>query len=131
MASDWDRHGELVDDVVTGLRGAPYGPDQAQYRAVGTRLLVVDEPGRRGWCAWWEHGIASLGATDPATAQRLLWAVLAELPGEAEVEWLTADQGWAVDVVLAARLPLLAGPSVCARAPLGPLTPYLPNGAYG
>jgi hypothetical protein len=33
--------------------------------------------------------------------------------------------------VLSARLSLGAGPSSCRRATLGPMTPYLPGGAYG
>jgi hypothetical protein len=76
--------------------------------------------------------VGSLGATSPALAQRLLWATLgrAEKP-EVTLDWLTADQQWAIDVALAARLSLGAGPSSCRRATLGPMTPYLPGGAYG
>jgi predicted N-acetyltransferase YhbS len=127
---DWARHGDLVDDVATHLRGAPYGPD---LEAMSTaRLLVVDEPAGRGFAVVSPRGIASLGATTVDVAQRLLWAALGEIgTDEVEVEWLTADQPWAVEVVLAARLALVPGPSVCVRSALGPLSPYLPGGAYG
>ena len=129
---DWARDGDLVDDVGRHLRHAPYGPDLDAMSIMGTRLLVVDEPGGRGFCAWAPRGIVCLGATTPAVAQRLLWAGLAEVPGEVStVDWLTADQQWAIDVVLEARLPLTGGPSVCVRSSTGPLTPYLPSGAFG
>lgn len=131
-AGDWARDGGLVDDVGMVVRHAPYGPDLEAMSAMGTRLLVVDEPGGRGFCAWAARGIVCLGATTPDVAQRLLWAAMAELPGAVStVDWLTAEQQWAIDVVLAARLPLLAGPSVCVRSSTGPLVPYLPGGAFG
>ena len=132
--TDWARHGALVDEVVTQLRGAPYGPDLEVLSA--NRLLVVDEPGGRGFAIVGGRGrgvgLVSLGATTVDAAQRLLWAALGELgTDEVEVEWLTADQPWAIEVVLAARLALVPGPSVCVRSAIGPLTPYLPGGAYG
>lgn len=129
---DWAVHGGLVDAVVTYLRGAPYGPDLGAFEAVGNRLLVVDEPAHRGFCIVGPRGIASVGATSPDVAQRLLWAALAETADPVgTIDWLTADQQWAIDVALAARLPLTAGASSCRRSALGPLSPFLPNGAYG
>ncbi len=78
------------------------------------------------------YGIVMLGATDPRTAAALLWAGLAESgAGEVEVGPLTAGQPWAVEVVLAARLALRPGSSLCTRGALGPMTPYLPGGLYG
>jgi predicted N-acetyltransferase YhbS len=134
VEGEWTRHGDLVDDVATLLRGAPYGPDLEVLSA--NRLLVVDEPAGRGFAILGGRGrgvrIVSLGATTVDVAQRLLWAALGELgTDEVEVEWLTADQPWAIEVVLAARLSLVPGPSVCVRSAIGPLTPYLPGGAYG
>lgn len=128
----WSGHGELVDDVVTRLRGAPYGPDLAAMAATGQELLVAEDGADRGFCIVRGGAVGSLGATTPELAQRLLWAALAraEKPGVV-VDWLTADQQWAIDVALAARLPLVAGPSSCRRTLLGPMTPFLPGGAYG
>ena len=130
---DWARDAELVDGVVTGLRGAPYGPDIEAMSATGHELLVADEGSDRGFAILRAvGGVASLGATSPGLAQRLLWAALARGESrEVTVEWLTSDQQWAIDVALAARLALLAGPSSCRRTTLGPMTPYLPGGAYG
>ena len=127
---DWERHGVLVDAVATHLRGAPYGPDVEALSV--NRLLVVDETAGRGFAIVGARGIVSIGATTVGVAQRMLWAALAEVTHDVvEVEWLTADQAWAIEVVLAARLALVPGPSVCVRSALGPLAPYLPGGAYG
>jgi predicted N-acetyltransferase YhbS len=128
---DWDREGQLVDDVVTGLRGVPYGPDLTPMSA-GGQLLLAEDGRDRGFAIVRSGGVGSLGATSPALAQRLLWAVLAHADKpEVTVDWLTADQQWAIDVALAARLSLVGGPSSCRRSLLGPMTPYLPSGAYG
>jgi predicted N-acetyltransferase YhbS len=129
---DWAKDGQLVDDVVTALRGAAYGPDLAAMQATGQRLLVAEDGADRGFAVVRGGAVGSLGATAPAVAQELLWATLAlaEKP-EVTIDWLTADQQWAIDVALAARLSLGPGPSSCRRATLGPMTPYLPGGAYG
>ena len=129
---DWAKEGELVDDVVTQLRGAAYGPDLTAMEATGQSLLIAEEGADRGFAVVRNGSVGSLGATTPALAQRLLWATLArsEKP-DITLDWLTADQQWAIDVALDARLSLGAGPSSCRRSTLGPMTPYLPGGAYG
>jgi GNAT superfamily N-acetyltransferase len=129
---DWSRDGALVDDVVTQLRGAPYGPDLEAMQVTGQRLLIAEDGTERGFAVVRNGGVGSLGATSPVVAQALLWATLAQAEApEVTLEWLTADQQWAIDVALQARLSLGAGPSSCRRATLGPMTPYLPGGAYG
>lgn len=128
LAADAD----LVEQVVTGLRGAPYGPDLEVMAATGCRLLVAERGRERGFALAGQHGPVAVGATTIELARSLLWGAMAEAPdGELEVSFLTADQQWAIDVVLAARLSLRPGGSVCRRGPLGTLTPYLPGGAYG
>lgn len=125
---DWDRDGERVDGLGRALRGAAYGPDLDAYRAVGSRLLVADE----GFAVVKDSGeLQVLGARDPRTAQDLLWAALAQARAEVEVNRLTGAQQWAVDVAVQARLNLQPGGAVCTRGAVGPLTPYLPGGAYG
>lgn len=127
----FDEDRELVESVVTSLRGAPYGVD-LDYAQRFHRLFVVETPTGRGFVLSSRTGPAALGATDPATASDLLWTALAETTdGEPTIAWLTAEQQWAVDVALAARLPLRPSGSLGVRGPLGPLTPYLPSGAYG
>ncbi|MDX6198850.1 MAG: hypothetical protein QOJ79_2001 [Actinomycetota bacterium] len=129
---DWATDGQLVDDVVTQLRGAPYGPDLGAMQATSQQLLVAEDGRARGFAVVRNGAVGSLGATTPALAQRLLWAVLARADqSEITLDWLTADQQWAIEVALAARLSLGPGPSSCRRSTLGPMTPYLPSGAYG
>ncbi len=124
---DWERDAERVDDLAVRLRGAPYGPDLRAFAEQGARLLVADD----GFAVLRGGGVAAVGAGDPATATSLLWAGLAESDGEVEIGPLTAAQQWAVEVALAARLAVAPGSSLCVRGALGPMTPYLPSGAYG
>jgi predicted N-acetyltransferase YhbS len=129
---EWAKDGQLVEDVAAQLRGAAYGPDLDAMEATGQELLVAEDGRERGFAVVRNGGVGSLGATNAALAQRLLWTTLghAEQP-DVTLDWLTADQQWAIDVALAARLSLGGGPSSCRRAVLGPMTPYLPGGAYG
>lgn len=129
--SDLERDGELVDDLVTGLRSAPYGPDLQVMAAAGVQVLIAEDGGDRGFALWAPERLVSVGATSPRLGQRLLWAVLARTTGEIDVGCVTGDQQWAVPVLVAARLALRPGSSSCRRGVLGPMTPYLPNGAYG
>lgn len=125
---DWDRDGELVDALVADLRGAPYGPEHEYFRAWCGNLKIVDG---QGYAIVRPTGVMSLGARSPEVAARLLWAGLAESTQAIELEWLVAEQQWALDVALAARLSLLAGPSSCPRGITAPLTPFIPSGAFG
>lgn len=116
-----------VDDLGRRLRGAAYGPDLPFLAESGSRLLLADG----GFALVRDRHLVMLGATSPATAQSLLWAALAESDGELELGPLTGAQQWAVDVALQARLQLRPGTSLCTRGAIGPLTPYMPSGAYG
>jgi predicted N-acetyltransferase YhbS len=129
---DVARDRQLVEDVVTSLRGAPYGPDIDGILGYGCGLLIAEDGLERGFCWHNARGVFTLGATSDRLAQRLLWEALGRLPaGEVTVDWLTADQQWAIDVALAARLALRPGAVSCRRTTLGPMTPYLPGGAFG
>lgn len=128
---DWAADAGRVHDLGVRLRGAPYGPDLDHLREEGARLLVADD----GFAVLRPGRLDLLGAVAPATAQALLWTALAEAPreGEREVELppITAEQQWAVEVALDARLSLSPGTSLCTRGQLGPLTPYLVSGTFG
>jgi len=130
----WDGDRELVEAVGTMQRGTPYGPDLDFYAANGThRLLVTDRAAGPGFAVVRVgDGPVLLAAARPEGAADLLWASLAEAEGDVELDALTADQQWAVEVALAARLSLTpGGESVCVRGALGPLSPYLPSGLFG
>lgn len=124
---EWARDAERVDALGVRLRGAAYGPDLDWYAAQGTRLLVAGD----GFAVLGRSGVVLLGAGTPAVAADLLWSALAEAEGDVEVVPITSAQQWAVDVALRARLSLSLTESVCTRGVVGPMTPYLPSGAYG
>jgi GNAT superfamily N-acetyltransferase len=111
------------------VRGASHERDLPVCLEVGMELLL--HPGR-GFAVRDAGTVKLLAALDEEAASDLLRACLVDAPaGETiSVDFLTADQDWAVAVVLEAGLALSAyGPVFVAGDP-GPLTPYLPSGAY-
>lgn len=121
---------DLVDTVDAGLRGAGHSVDLEPLLADGDgQLLVADTASGQGYAVLdIDSDVLMLGATDAPTAQALLAAALRQAGDEVDVGHLTAEQGWAVPVVLAAGLALQPrGPAFwrgCA-----PPSPYLPSGA--
>ncbi len=122
---------DLAADIDRRLRGASHGPDLEFLLSVGGRMIISERRGARGYAVSSDGMPRVLAATTPEAASELLWACLADAPsGETEVNvnWLTGDQGWAVDVALSAGLALRPWGALCKRGEVGPLTPYLPNG---
>lgn len=129
---DLDRDADLLDAVSRHVRGVSHAPDLPLMRARGLQILVLDTPGARGFAAADSRGVWLCAATEPAAAQRLLWAGLAATSHPTvTVPWLTGRQQWAIDTVLAARLSLASGGSVCHKGDVGPFAPYLPTGIWG
>lgn len=128
---DYDADRDLVETVARELRGGPHGPDLDFYAAGGHALLVTERDGR-GYAVASETGPVVLGATTAAAATALLAAVLARnTAAKAEVDWLTHEQQWAIDVALDAGLSLRPSGTWCQAGPAGTGTPYLPSGAFG
>jgi hypothetical protein len=124
-ASDRD----LCDAVSRHVRGAAHGPDVEAFERVGATLLVHDDG---GWAAVREGSPAVLAARDEAIATDLLWSALATAgPGATvHVDFVSAGHDWAVRACLAARLAISPDGPVFTRGDVGPLSPYLPSGAY-
>ena len=118
---------ETLDQVLRKVRGAAMGPEVDYWQDRGVRIVV--SPGK-GFSVLRPQGTAWLAATDEETARDLLVTTLAEAPGEVEVDWLGADQQWAIDVCLDARLTLTSAASLCLRGQPA-MSPYLPCGAFG
>jgi GNAT superfamily N-acetyltransferase len=120
---------ELCHEVSRTIRGGAHGPDIDVLRRTGCELLV--DPGR-GYALHLEGTPKLLAALDDDSATRLLGAALRAAPegAEVQIEPLTAGQDWAVRVSVAARLRLNPWGPMFVRGELGPLAPYLPNGAY-
>jgi GNAT superfamily N-acetyltransferase len=119
----------LAAAVDRAVRGAPHGADLDALAAGGCDLLTLPE---RGYAVRRGSSVVTIAAFDEAAAAALLRTILARVPadGEAEVEWLTGSQQWAIDVAVAARLRLRPGGAVFLRGDVGPFRPYLPGGAY-
>lgn len=123
----FDADADLIDSVSRTVRGASLLPDLPFLKATGAPLLIAPEG---GYAVLRKGAVAALAATSEDVARRLLWAALAEVGDEVEVDWLAADQQWAIDVCLDARLSLTAGASLCRRGQPA-MSPYLPSGALG
>ncbi len=112
------------------LRGAPHTRELQYAMDEGARLLRLADAGYAAVVPG--HGLWMLAARDEATASALLWHAL-ELAGETErpaIRWITAEQRWAVEVVLKAGLSLSSYGALCVRGEPGPLQPYLPSGPF-
>lgn len=120
---------DLVAAIDRELRGAAHGLDIDVMRAHGSELLIVED---RGYALHRGGTVMLLGARDPSAARDLLWASLAGSEPGAEVVamFLTGDQDWAWDVLVAAGLQIEPSGPVCVRGELGTLAPYIPNGSY-
>ena len=124
-----------AEDVATmaeasvAVRGAAHGSDVDALLAAGHQLFV--HPGR-GFAMHGRGSVSLLAARDEQAATELLHAVMAAAGDqELEVEWLTARQQWAIRACRAAGLRFtLNWGAVFTGGDVGPLTPYLPNGAY-
>jgi GNAT superfamily N-acetyltransferase len=119
----------LADAIGRELRGAGHGRDLHVPLAAGARLLVDAD---RAFGVAREGHVMLLGARDPEAARRMLWALFAGGgPGATVgVDFLSAGQDWALPVVLDAGLQLSPDGPMFAGGALGPMTPYVPSGAY-
>lgn len=124
---------ESLDAISREVRGGPHSLDLPHALWRGSEILrlgddgfVVTQPA---------GGIWLLAARDEAAARALLWHALALAPAEPDrgdarpfARWLTAEQTWAVEVLLTAGLGVRAYGAVCVDGDPGPLWPYIPSG---
>jgi GNAT superfamily N-acetyltransferase len=118
---------EWLDAVGRAVRGAAHGGDLDALAAGGSTVVVVPE---RGYAAWRTGGLRLLAARDEGAATALLHAYLDADGEHSVVEWMTSAQQWAIRACVDAGLSLRAGSAVLTGGELGPMSPYLPNGAY-
>ena len=120
---------DLVADLDRELRRGPHGPDLTLLLDLGARLLIVNQGAHRGYAVLRREPLI-VAATDPATAQELLWTALAESPdGTLTVRDIRGDQQWAIHVAVRAGLRLAATGPICRQGDTGPMRPYLPHSA--
>lgn len=121
---------DLMDSVDRRTRGAAHGPDHEVLLRT-FRLVVTDRPAGSGYAYVDESGApVLLAATDRRTAARLMWEALASAPpdGPMRVGHVTAENEWALDVGLAARLEVHPAGFLAVRH-MRPPAPYLPHGS--
>lgn len=126
----WDADRERVEALALQVRGAPLGPDADNFAAMGARLIVAEGPQGAGYAVARGHAVRPVAATTPAAARALLVEGLAGVEGEITVDFATSPQQWAIEVMLALRLPFRPADSLAVRG-FAPRLPYLPDGAYG
>jgi len=118
---------ELLDSLDRRTRGAAHGPDHGLLLS-SFRLQVSDTSTGTGYAYTSPGRLQLLAASNRRTAQRLLWAVLADIDGRALVPHVTAANHWAIDVGMAARLQLNQAGYLALRG-MKPPSPYVHNGA--
>jgi GNAT superfamily N-acetyltransferase len=116
---------DLMDSVDRQTRGAAHGVDHEQLMRQ-FRLVVSETSSAQGY-AYLDDGVALLAATDRRTASRLMWEALASSENVL-VGHITAENGWAVDVGMAAGLDLFQEGYLALRN-MRPPKPYLSHGA--
>jgi len=123
------REGDLAftREVDRHLRGAAHGPDIEALLNLGCTLWRNE----RAYAVVGPNGSPRLlAAFDEGAARELLTGVLARAD-HATVNWITGRQQWAIDVCLQARLDLsLDAGAIFIGGEVGPMAPYLPNGAF-
>ncbi|MET8626884.1 GNAT family N-acetyltransferase [Kitasatospora sp. NPDC004669] len=124
-------HLHLLDSVDRRLRGSAHGPDHELMLGHFEELLIADALAGSGYCYRDGGTVRLLAASSKRIAARLLREALARVPDgvEARVDYLTAEQEWALDVGLEVGLTPQTRGFVGVRG-MRPPSPYLPNGAF-
>jgi len=122
---------DLMNSVDRQLRDSAHGVDH-ELLAATYRLAVVDRSTGSGYVYVEPDGSPYLlAATNRRTATDLLWEALASSDPSTPctIGRVTASNEWAVDVGLAAGLPLRSAGYLALRH-MRPPMPYLPSGLF-
>jgi GNAT superfamily N-acetyltransferase len=120
---------ETLAAISREVRGAPHTLELEFALRHGMQLLRV---GDRGFAVVWPgRGLWLLVARDDDAASQLLWAALALAGTERpSVRWISAEQQWAIEIVVRAGLHLVPHGALCVRGQPGPLRAFLPSGPF-
>ena len=122
---------ETVAAIDCAVRGSARSVDiVAMLNEPSCRLLLLDD---RGYAVAKDDRVVTLGARDEEAATTLLKAALAEMSEGARVEvnWLTANQQWAIRTLVDSGVELVPSGPMMVRGMPGPPAPYIPSGGYG
>jgi len=129
-AGDLSADAETIDAASRHVRGASHLRDlPTMLDQPGTKLLVVDGD---GFAVARNGNVALLAAHSEPAATDLLWGAITsgERGATVSVDFISAENAWAIDVGLEAGLAIgLCGP-MFVRGRLGTLAPFVPSGAY-
>jgi hypothetical protein len=119
-----------VNTVDRAVRGSDRQADIEYLLSLGSQLLI-DPDG--GYAAVRGGRVATLSGVSESIATRLLLAAFSRCPpGDmAGVNWITAEQGWAVRAAVSAAVTVEVHGAIMMRGPWQPALPYLANGAFG
>jgi hypothetical protein len=120
---------ELVDRLDRHVRGGTRGAELTFMLDEGCRLLVLPD---RGYALARAGGVAVVAADDDDGARVLLAAGLAATPEGAtvDVNFISGAQQWAIRLCTDLGLELHPAGAVMVRGRPGPLSPYIPSGAF-
>jgi ribosomal protein S18 acetylase RimI-like enzyme len=126
-----ERELDIVAGIDRTVRGSARAVDiTAMLAQPGAHLLLHAD---QAYAVARDERIVTLGARQEESATLVLRAMLAEAPpGETiVVSWLTAEQQWAIDMVVEAGIELVPYGPVMVRNMAAPPSPYLPSGGFG
>lgn len=114
--------------ISVALRGGPHTEEMKMMAGVGARIFRLADRGFVVVSA--HHEVWLLAAVDAEAAQALLWWGLAYAGQDApvRVRYVSGANQWAVDVLIAAGLDVVADGAVAVAGNPGPLCPYIPSG---
>jgi len=121
---------QTIDAASRHARGASHMRDLPTLLvAHDTTLLVIDG---EGFACVRDGSTALLAARTEAAAEDLLWGAITSAANgtSVSVDFVTAENQWAIRVGLEARLTIAPCGPVFVRGEPGPMAPYLPSGAY-
>jgi len=119
----------VAEAIVRDVRGAGYGTDLAVSLDSGSRLLLYED---RAFAVLREGNLQIVAGRDDEAAALAAWGALLASPrgSTAMLHNLTSEQQWAIRVAVDARMALSPDGPMCTKGRLGPMTPYLPSGAW-
>jgi GNAT superfamily N-acetyltransferase len=127
---DLEADADTIEAASRHVRGASHLRDLPTLLArPDLRLVVIDGEGfacARDGTPW------LVAAHSEAAAEDLLWGAITSGPrgGTVSIDFVTADNQWAIRVGLEAGLAVADWGAVFVRGDVGPMAPYLPSGAY-
>lgn len=114
--------------VSVALRGGPHTEEMKMMASTGARIFRRDD---RGFVVVsTSNEVWLLAALDHESANALLWHGLdrASEGGPVRVRYVSGANQWAIDILMAVGLDVVADGAVAVAGNPGPLCPYIPSG---